>query len=103
MTFPAGQPYHASDAAARDRRSAATKYASAAGLLELRTAIAQWVSGRGLSATPDNVLVTSGTVLDADTLAALAQLVGRKSAPGKPHARGTRVCEALAHRYTSRR
>ncbi len=53
-------PPHIVEAGSRALWSGATKYAPAAGLAELREAIAQWVSRHGLSAGPENVLVTSG-------------------------------------------
>jgi len=53
-------PSHIVEAGIRALRDGATKYAPAAGLAELREAIAAWVSGRGVSARPENVLVTSG-------------------------------------------
>ena len=53
-------PPHIVEAGSRALWGGATKYAPAAGLAELREAIAQWVSRRGLSAGPENVLVTSG-------------------------------------------
>jgi aspartate/methionine/tyrosine aminotransferase len=53
-------PPHIVEAGVRALSSGATKYAPAAGIAELREAIAQWAGGRGLFATPENVLVTSG-------------------------------------------
>ena len=53
-------PPHIVEAGSRALWGGATKYAPAAGLAELREAIAQWVSRHGLSAGPENVLVTSG-------------------------------------------
>src|SRR5438132_14418709 len=53
-------PPHIVEAGSRALWSGATKYAPAAGLAELREAIAQWVSRRGLSAGPENVSVRAG-------------------------------------------
>lgn len=53
-------PPHIVEAGVRALRDGATKYAPAAGLPELREAIAQSVRGRGVAATAENVLVTSG-------------------------------------------
>jgi len=53
-------PPHIVEAGSRALWSGATKYAPAAGLAELREAIAQWVSSHELTAAPENVLVTSG-------------------------------------------
>ncbi|MGH7499046.1 MAG: pyridoxal phosphate-dependent aminotransferase [Gemmatimonadales bacterium] len=54
-------PDHIVQAGIRALKAGATKYCPAAGLPELREAIAQSVHDRGLMASPENVLVTSGS------------------------------------------
>jgi aspartate/methionine/tyrosine aminotransferase len=53
-------PQHIVDAATRALRDGATSYAPAAGLAPLREAIAGAARARGLTVTPDRVVVTSG-------------------------------------------
>jgi aspartate/methionine/tyrosine aminotransferase len=52
---------HIVEAAVRAMHNGETKYGPAGGLLELRTAIANHLASHGISAEPDNVVVTPGS------------------------------------------